>query len=145
MTAKLNTQTAQAVLEYALSEGLLTEDQIALAISKSPTAEMMRIASLLHQASCQGDHDGEGNAADFCPYYNEEFKELPPHQLWQEPAHARAMKRAVDFMRLLELENEDEFVRVFKQATKLNSELNKQREEQPQAYMLLLLLRGWKD
>lgn len=144
MPTPLTPQTAQAVVEYALANGLLTQDQISEAISKQPTAEMMRIATLLHQVSCGKLH--EPNDEDFhCRFYEEEACVDSNCMIWQKSEHAWWLTRAVGFMKAINASTEDEFVRVFRQTQGILSYLQEKKNSLPTAYALMLLIRGWED
>ena len=144
MTTPLTPQTAQAVVEYALANGLLTPEQISEAISKQPTAEMMRIATLLHQVSCGKSHDAD-NAVHACLFYEEEIYEESNCLIWQKPIHAFWLTRAVGLMQAIGASTEDEFVKVFRQAQGILSYLLEKKNSLPTAYALMLLIRGWED
>lgn len=147
MIPKINPQTAQAVLEYALAEGLLSEEQITLAISKAPTAEMMRIASLIHQVSCHSLHETLESfpEATTCDYYNEEQDEVPTYLLWQKPEHLRWLKKTITIMQLLEIQTEEEFHKIFQTTRNFLNILNTWQESHIEAYALLLILKGWEE
>ena len=148
MSTPLTPQTAQAVVEYALANGLLTQDQISEAISKQPTAEMMRIATLLHQVSCGKNHakveDSEYIVPE-CRFYEEEFGDSSNCLIWQREEHAFWLSRAVGFMQAIDASSEDEFVRVFRQTQGILSYLLEKKNSLPTAYALMLLIRGWED
>lgn len=139
-----NPQTAQAVLSYALSNGWLSPEQVSLAIARQPTAEMMRIASWLHQACCIADHSNSE-----CSFIDEELTEdgsaRSPFEIWELPAHTRWLQQAIRYMALLECSCEEDFTKLFHKARMLNENLNRAKESDPQAYALLLLIRGWED
>jgi hypothetical protein len=144
MSTPLTPQTAQAVVEYALANGLLTQDQISEAISKQPTAEMMRIATLLHQVSCGKSHDKD-NTIEACFFYEEEACVESNCMIWQKPEHSSWLKKAIGFMDSIGAITEDEFVRVFRQTQGILTYLQDKKNSLPLAYALMLLIRGWED
>ncbi len=145
MTTPLTPQTAQAVVEYALANGLLTPEQISEAIARQPTAEMMRIATLLHQVSCGKNHSHLDEEPTECFFYVEEACAESNCLIWQHPEHSFWLSRAVGFMQAINASTEDEFVRVFRQTQGILSYLQEKKNSLPTAYALMLLIRGWED
>jgi hypothetical protein len=137
---KLTQQTATAILQYLLDNKFFDLTDVRKAMAKRPTPEFMRTVDFIHRILCRDSHTLEASA-EHCGYDGESVFE----ECWSMPFHKHWMKEAQRLMSELGISNEAQLQVHINRAQPVLSQLAMLEVEEPAAYRLVLLVRGYSE
>jgi hypothetical protein len=137
---KLTQQTAVSILQYFLDNKFFDLTDVKEAMAKRPTPEFMRTVDFIHRILCRESHTLESGPTQ-CGYDGESAFD----ECWTMPFHKYWMKKAQTLMSELGISNEAQLQSHINRAQPVLSQLAMLEVEEPAAYRLVLLVRGYSD
>jgi hypothetical protein len=129
---KLSGDTAKQIIKSLLSKEIICPTDIRDSMCAEPTAEMKRVTDFTQMLFNK-------NPEHASIYYAEESNP----SCWQQPLHKEWLERTIVLMEELQVSGEDELLKVYGEAKRIQEIINNLRTTQRKAFKLLSKMNGW--